>query len=130
MGKDNRQKERHKTLGLMSFLSDGQSSVLGVVEDLSATGLRVSQVPLDFDDAIGECKAVINCPITDYPGGDFTIVLKPRWTKITNPGMYKPIGFQIVHPPDGWKKFVTELESGTSELGFLILSDDEDLWSR
>lgn len=81
-------------------------------------GLRVGQVPLDFDDTVQQCKAVIHSPT-----GDFNIVLRPRWAKETNPGMYKTIGFQIVNPPDGWTRFVTELESGTSEIGFMILDD-------
>lgn len=104
----------------MSFISDGKSSVLGIVEDLSSTGLRVGQVPVDFDDAVKQCKAVVHSPT-----GDFNIVLAPRWTKETNQGMYKTIGFQIVNPPEGWKEFVTELESGTSEIGFMILGDNE-----
>ena len=120
MGKSNRLNDRHKTLGLMSFISDGKSSVLGIVEDLSATGLRVGQVPLDFDDSVQRCKAVLHSP-----SGDFNIVLTPRWTKETNRGMYKSIGFQIVDPPDGWTKFVSELESGTSDIGFMILDTDE-----
>jgi hypothetical protein len=120
MGKIDRLNDRHKTLGLMSFISDGKSSVLGIVEDLSATGLRVGQVPLDFDDTVRQCKAVIHSP-----NGDFNIVLTPRWMKETNRGMYKTIGFQIVNPPADWTKFVTELESGTSDIGCMILDDNE-----
>lgn len=120
MGKNNRQSDRHKTLGLMSFISNGKSSVLGIVEDLSASGLRVAQVPLDFDDTVRQCKAVIHSP-----NGDFNIVLTPRWIKETNLGMYKTIGFQIVNPPASWTTFVAELESGASEIGFLIMNDNE-----
>ena len=105
----------------MSFISDGTSSVLGIVEDLSATGLRVGQVPLDFDDTVPQCKAVIHSPT-----GDFNIDLTPRWTKETNRGMYKTIGFHIVNPPQGWTEFVKELESGTSEIGLLILDQDDE----
>ena len=103
----------------MSFISDGKSSVLGIVEDLSATGLRVGQVPMDFDEAVQQCKAVIHGPT-----GDFNLVLTSRWIEETNRGMYKTIGFQIINPPDGWTEFVRELESGTSEIGFMILGDD------
>ena len=70
MGKSDRKHDRHKTLGLMSFISDGKSSVLGIVEDLSATGIKVGQVPLDFDESVQKCKAVIHGPT-----GDFTHVL-------------------------------------------------------
>lgn len=105
----------------MSFISDGKSSVLGIVEDLSANGLRIGQVPMDFDDTRPTCKAVINSP-----SGDFTIILKPRWVKETLPGMYKTIGFQIENPPEDWTRFVKELESGTSDVGSMVLDQDED----
>ena len=104
MGKSDRKNKRLETLGLMSFISDGKSSVLGIVEDLSATGLRVGQVPLDFDDSVQQCKAVVHSPT-----GDFNMILMPRWIEETNRGMYKSIGFQITAPPDGWIEFVAEL---------------------
>ena len=120
MEESRRGSARHKTLGLMSFISDGKTSVLGVVEDLSATGVRVAQVPRDFDTTVQRCKAVINSP-----GGEYTVTLKPRWVQETNRGMYKTIGFQIVDPPPGWTAFVSELASGEGELGFLVLDGDE-----
>jgi hypothetical protein len=119
MSKNNRQSERHKTLGMMSFISDGKSSFLGIVEDLSGAGLLVGQVPLDFDETVLRCKAVIHSPT-----GDFNIVLKPRWVEETSRGMYKTIGFQVENPPEGWKEFVRDLESGASEIGFMVLDDD------
>ncbi len=119
MGKSDRKNKRLETLGLMSFISDGKTSVLGIVEDLSVTGLRIGQVPLDFDDSVQQCKAVVHSPT-----GDFNMILTIRWVEETNKGMYKSIGFQIASPPDGWIEFVTELESGTSDIGFMILGDD------
>lgn len=104
----------------MSFISDGKSSVLGIVEDLSSTGIKVGQIPLDFDESVQKCKAVIHGPT-----GDFNIFLTPRWVEETNMGMYKTIGFQIVDPPAGWKEFVQDLESGSSEMGFMVLDEDE-----
>ncbi|GAB4340805.1 MAG: hypothetical protein Kow0089_14750 [Desulfobulbaceae bacterium] len=121
MVQENRRNERHKTLGLMSFISDGKSSVLGIIEDLSASGLRVGQIPLDFNEKAGNCKAVIHSPTED-----FNVVLQPRWSQESNRGMYKTIGFQIVDPPAGWQRFVSELESGTSEIGFMVLGDEEE----
>lgn len=104
----------------MSFVSDGKSSVLGVVEDLSASGIRVAQIPRDFDTTVTVCKAVINSP-----AGDYTVSLTPRWVQETNRGMYKTIGFEIVDPPPGWTGFVKELASDSGELGFLVLDSDE-----
>lgn len=121
MDASRRGSSRHKTLGLMTFISDGKSSVMGVVEDLSATGIRVAQIPRDLDTTVQKCKAVINSP-----GGDFTVSLKPCWVKETNRGMYKSIGFQIVDPPPGWTGFVAALESGAGDLGFLVLDSDKE----
>ncbi len=121
MGKSDRKHNRHKTLGLMSFISDGKSSVLGIVENLSATGIKIGQIPLDFDESAQKCKAVIHGPT-----GDFNVFMVPRWSEETNNGMYKTIGFQIVDPPDGWTEFVRELESGTSSIGLMILDSDND----
>ena len=115
-----RKHSRLKTLGLMCFVSDGKSSVLGIVEDLSSTGLRLGQMPMDFDESIQQCKAVLNGPT-----GDFNLILAPRWSEETNRGMYKDVGFQIVTPPDGWNQFVKELESGTSDIGLMILDNGD-----
>lgn len=121
MNHNNRSGPRHKTLGLMSVIFDGKSSVLGVVEDLSASGVRVTQIPRDFDFTVPRCKAVIHCP-----GGDFTLTLRPCWVKETNRDRYRTIGFQIVEPPAVWTAFVKELEDGSSELGSLVLARDKE----
>jgi hypothetical protein len=105
----------------MSVIIDGKSSILGVVEDLSARGVRVTQIPRDFDFTLPRCKAVINCP-----GGDFTLTLRTCWVKETNRGVYRTIGFQIVEPPAVWTAFVKELEGGSTELGSLVLDSDKE----
>lgn len=120
MDTNKRHSKRHKTLGMMSHLTDGKSSVMGIVEDLSASGLRIGQITLDFDDTVRQCSAVIHSPI-----GEFNIVLTSRWMKETSPGMYKTIGFEIVNPPDGWTEFVSELENGISEIALILLEDEE-----
>ena len=104
----------------MCFVSDGKSSVLGIVEDLSATGLRLGQIPMDFDESAQQCKAVLHAP-----NGDFKFILTPRWSEETNRGMYKDVGFLINDPPEGWSKFVAELESGSSDIGFMILDNGD-----
>ena len=104
----------------MCFVSDGKSSVLGIVEDLSATGLRLGQIPMDFDESAQQCKAVLHAP-----NGDFKFILTPRWSEETNRGMYKDVGFLINAPPEGWSKFVAELESGSSDIGFMILDNGD-----
>ena len=97
---------RHSTVGLMSNISDGKSTYVGIVEDISTGGLRVSKVPASFDDTVDRCYSVVN-----GPRHDFTIALQPRWVCITNNGMYKMIGFQIETPPANWTEFVDELDN-------------------
>ncbi len=95
---------------------------MGVVEDISQSGVRIAQIPADFDDDIDHCTAVIHCPT-----GDYTITLQPCWSRSTNRGMYKTIGFLIVNPPPDWQSILDQLEEGAGmELGFLVLGNDQD----
>ena len=122
MAKSDRKSTRHRTLGLMSYVSDGKSSFMGVVEDISQSGVRIAQIPSDFNDGVEQCTAVIQCPT-----GDYTISLQPCWIRSTNRGMYKTIGFTIVDPPPDWQSVLEQLEKGAGdELGFLVLGNDQD----
>jgi len=119
--KTERSASRHKTLGLMALVSDGKTTYFGVVEDLSASGLRLTQVPADFDDSAATCSAVVHSPT-----GDVNVSMHPCWIRSTNKGMYKTIGFQIHNPPAGWQGLIEELGSENGQLGFLVLGDEED----
>ncbi|MDH3328864.1 MAG: hypothetical protein OEM01_06485 [Desulfobulbaceae bacterium] len=105
LGKNSRNSTRHETLGLMSNISDGKSTFVGVVEDISDTGLRISKVPASFDDTIDKCYSIVN-----GPNDDFMIALQPRWVQTTNKGMYKMIGFEIENPPANWNGFVESIK--------------------
>ncbi len=118
-GKAKRTSGRHKTLALMSTVSDGNSTFIGIVEEISKDGLRLTQIPTDFDDTTGECTAVVQSPT-----GDLNISMHPCWVKSTNKGMYKTIGFQIENPTAGWKDFIRELEKESGDLSFFLLGAD------
>ena len=75
MDANRRVTKRHHTLGLMSNVFDGRSAVLGVVEDISQSGLRVSNIPASFQDSVETCYMVVN-----GPRNDFYLVLHPRWS--------------------------------------------------
>ena len=114
---DRRQsRQRQLTLGLMCSISDGKSSYFGTVEDLSALGLRIGQLSLDFDETVQQCQAVIHGLI-----GDIDIIVTPRWSKETNPGFYQEIGFQIQDPPQSWMHFVERLTNETDQLRSLFV---------
>lgn len=104
MDANRRSSERLTTMGLMSTVSDGKSAYLGVVEDVSASGVCLSQVPAVFDETVDNCFTVVKGPT-----GDYKCQLHPRWARATNRGMYKVIGFQIEEPSKSWKKFVERM---------------------
>lgn len=107
--------QRHVTLGLMSSVSDGKNAFMGVVEDISLRGMRLSNVPADFDDTVDPCFIVVKGPTRD-----FKVFLHPRWTRSTNHGMYKDIGFQINDPPHSWERFVDQLTDENNPLHTLF----------
>ena len=112
---------RHKILGLMAVISDGKTEYFGVVEDLSASGLRLTQVPAGFDESADSCAGVVHSP-----SGDVHVSLHPCWIRATNRGMYRTIGFQINNPPSAWQKIFEELEKSGGQMGFLVMGEDEE----
>ena len=119
MDTNKRSSERHTTMGLMSTVSDGKVAYLGVVEDISPSGVCLSQVPAVFDDTVDQCFTVVK-----GPSRDLKMVLHPRWAKATNRGMYKVIGFQIKEPSPSWEKFVKKVTS-ESDPYHVLLADEE-----
>lgn len=88
-------------MGLLSSMWDGESSCIGVVEDVSATGIRVSQIPSHFDKYCQECFIIVHGPLQD-----FKVILHPSWRLETRREMYQLIGFEVVKPAANWKHFV------------------------
>jgi len=99
----NRRKcKRNATMGLMSIMSDGDSACIGVVEDVSATGIRVSQIPSRFSEHSQGYFGVVYGPLQD-----FKLKLQPKWRSEIKKNMYQMIGFQVVNPTPKWKQFLT-----------------------
>jgi hypothetical protein len=105
MTDERRKSRRYQTPEFKSNLSDGNSAFIVVIEDVSLTGVGVSQVPEGFDETVNKCFAVINALQKD-----FTLVLQPRWVSTNGKGPYKRIGFQIENPPPAWLDFVEALK--------------------
>jgi len=122
MDTNKRDNDRHSTLGLMSSVSDGKHAFMGIVEDISPTGLRLSQVPAVFDDTVDPCFTVVKGPTRD-----FKVFLRPCWTRETNHGMYKDIGFQIEDPPQSWKHFVEKLTSESDLFHSLVAPTEVEM---
>jgi len=109
---------RQQTLGLMSSVFDGRSAVLGVVEDISPNGLRVSNIPASFEDKVDTCFSVVN-----GPRRDMHLALHPRWVRSTNRGMYKMIGFEIHDPSTEWTHFVESVTGETDRLSAMVAAN-------
>jgi len=122
MDSKDRASERHQTLGLMLKITDGTTDAIGVVEDISYHGVRVSQIPAHFDESVDECFAVVKGPEQDV-----RVALQTRWCKLTNNGMYKKIGFEIKNPPFAWTKFVNELADETNPLYCILLAGTDEI---
>ncbi|MHB8811328.1 MAG: hypothetical protein ACYC9M_15155 [Desulfobulbaceae bacterium] len=92
--------------GLMLNIFDGRSAVLGVVNDVSRSGMRVSTIPPSFAQSVDTCYAVVN-----GAWKDFHLVLQLRWARAMVLGKYKMCGFQIQDPPADWTRFIEKMES-------------------
>ena len=117
-----RSSERHMTMGLMSTVSDGKAAYLGVVEDISATGVCLSQVPAVFDDTVEQCFTVLK-----GSSRDFKVILHPCWARATNRGMYKVIGFRIEEPSESWEQFVEKVTAETAPFNVVASSTEVEM---
>ena len=108
MHENRRFAHRNTTEGVVSSLYDGTANHIGVVEDVSLSGICISNIPASFNCSSNQCFSLINAPL-----GEYKVVLKPRWAKTTNNGMYKTIGFKIHNPPPGWTQFVRKTSWGS-----------------
>lgn len=119
---DKRSSERHTTMGLMSTVSDGKGAFLGVVQDISETGLCMAQVPHVFDDTVEHCITIVKGPVRD-----FKVVMRPCWSRTTNRGMYKVIGFHIDEPTESWKGFVNQITRETHPFNALVVNSEVEM---
>ncbi|MDO9040803.1 MAG: hypothetical protein Q7U64_00495 [Desulfocapsaceae bacterium] len=90
-------------MGLISSMWNGKSACIGVVEDVSATGILISQIPSHFDEHSRQYFTIVHSPFDD-----FKIMLQARWRSETKKEMYQMIGFKIVNPTLNWKKFLAK----------------------
>ena len=98
--------ERLQGPGLMMNIFDGRSVVLGVVDDVSRSGMRVSTIPPSFAESVETCYAVVN-----GTWQDFHLAMQLRWARAMPFGKYKTIGFQIQAPPADWTRFIERMEN-------------------
>ena len=133
MKEDRRKNERLLTEKCYAHFSEGDSCYTGVIEDVSASGLRVRLCPFTSKFMSGEAvswfqgtlirtssKYIITISespdINDLTSNSFTLNAHPRWRK--REGGMMIIGFHIAEPPTGWEQFIEEEITLSPELEF------------
>ncbi len=96
-----RTSKRHATPGLMSSIWNGESACIGIIEDVSATGIRVSNIPSHFIEQSRKCFIIVHGPLQD-----FKLMLQARWKSETKKKTDQMIGYKIVKPTLNWKNFL------------------------
>lgn len=103
MDMNRRKNERHETCGLMSSIWDGKSACIGVIDDVSTTGIKVSQIPSFIDLDSGKFFTIVHGPLTDVK-----MMLRLKWKKETQKDMYLSAGFQVLKPTYNWKQCINK----------------------
>ena len=100
---ENRKYQRIDMDSLNADISDGKGMYTGKVENISRSGISVTDLPLDMDS-----KSDIITAIISGEGEHFKMFLKPRWDIVE--GENKSIGLEIESCSWGWSEFVVQFE--------------------
>lgn len=101
MHTNRRTSNRHATPGLISSIWNGESACIGIIEDVSTSGIRVSQIPSNFIEQSRKCFIIVHGPLQD-----FKLILQARWKSETKKETDQMIGYKIVKPTHNWKNFL------------------------
>ncbi len=99
-----RKHERVELRGLIVDIADGHRVFDGMIEDISAGGFKITQVPSKFDLIPRNYVAVIS----GYRK-NFKVIIQPCWTKKADNEYYMEIGFKIIQPPWAWVEFIQDM---------------------
>ncbi len=100
----NRRNIRVKLEGYIADIADGHFVYAGMVEDVSVTGLRLTELPGKFSVQGKKYTLVVSGePVLDC----YKLKVIPRWWK--NDGTFLAAGFKILEAPTQWKEFVLKI---------------------
>jgi len=99
--KNKREFERAEISGLIADIADDKFVFDGLIEDVSVTGFKITQLPKQLELKLKKYVTVIS----GYKR-NFKIVIKPCWAKKTHNGYYQEVGFKIINPPWAWTEFI------------------------
>lgn len=109
-----RNQTRYTISGITSSVAGERFCFSGYVEDVSRTGIRISNLPKKFDESIASYTCLV-----EGNGANFKIELEPRWVK--NGEYLKEVGFRVLHPSYAWTNFVRKQ---------MPLINHDDVWGN
>ena len=92
-----------ETVNFVVNVSDGYGSFSGSIDNLSRTGLCLSDLPANLDKHAKRLSVVVK-----GHGKTFRLLAIPRWT--AESGYRKNVGVEIVNAPWGWTEFIMSME--------------------
>lgn len=101
---EKRRRIRVKLEGYIADIADGYFVYAGRVEDVSLSGLRLSELPVKFSVKGKKYTIVV------YGGPDFDcykLKVVPRWRKKDD--LLLVAGFKVVEAPEEWRAFVRKV---------------------
>jgi hypothetical protein len=104
---EKRQQSRMKLKGYIADIGDGHFVYGGMVEDVSADGLRLNDLPDKFS-LEGRMYSIV---ISGGPNAPcYKLKVAPRWRKKN--GLLVDVGFTIAEASEGWMRFVQNILPG------------------
>jgi hypothetical protein len=99
-------REDRVEVSMASTLSDGRFFFEGAVTNVSKSGIKVSEIPKQFDPGAGQCTAIVV-----GQGKNIKLLVCPCW--YTEDGLHKEVGFKILSSPTEWALFLSEIAPQT-----------------
>ncbi len=89
--------------GTVAEISDGRSSCMAVVGDISRQGIRLLGVPQSWFGRMDQARVIVH-----GLGQRYDLRIQPRWTEISDAGPV--IGAEIFSSSTGWSRFLLQSE--------------------
>ena len=111
-------REKRVGVSMTATMSDGNFVFEGLVENISRTGFKMTDIPAKFDPESSQCTAVLSSQAKSYK-----FPIKATWS--TEDGIYKVVGFEIISPPAEWIELLDELDPDGKVVILDLEADDE-----
>ena len=116
-GMEKRRYDRIILKGYIADIGDGKFAYGGIIEDVSADGLRLNDLPAKFAVEGKRYTIVISGGSSD---DYFKLTVFPRWR--SKRGRTVDVGFRVVKSSPGWKTLIRKVIPKVKE--------EEDVWDQ